>query len=130
MQRHPARTNGQVWIDTQPRPGPESGTPVKVLTVFKTCPDAEETPEAGKELAIRQPHPSPSGNRATVKQQQQQQQQRRTKSAKEVDTLPEETDNALPAPKPVSIPASAPIPANIIHPPEEIKKTNTDQIWV
>ena len=36
------RTNGQMWIDAQPRPAPEPGTPVKVLTVFKTCPDEED----------------------------------------------------------------------------------------
>lgn len=43
QQRHSAvRTNGQVWIDAQPRPAPEPGTPVKVLTVFKTCTDEDE----------------------------------------------------------------------------------------
>lgn len=43
QQRHPpVRTNGQMWIDAQPRPAPEPGTPVKVLTVFKTCPDDED----------------------------------------------------------------------------------------
>ena len=36
------RTNGQMWIDSQPRPAPEPGTPVKVLTVFKTCPDEDD----------------------------------------------------------------------------------------
>lgn len=35
-----------MWIDCQPRPAPEAGTPVKVLTVFKTCPDDDDEDEA------------------------------------------------------------------------------------
>lgn len=43
MQRHVALVPpGQVWIDAQPRPAPDQATPVKTLTVFKTCTDDED----------------------------------------------------------------------------------------
>jgi hypothetical protein len=69
QQRHPAvRTSGQMWIDAQPRPAPEPGTPVKVLTVFKTCPDDEDEAKEVDNVApvenIRSPrvnrHPAPA----------------------------------------------------------------------
>lgn len=44
-QRHAAvLTANQVWIDAQPR-AIETATPVKVLTVFKTCDEEEESAE-------------------------------------------------------------------------------------
>lgn len=51
------RTNGQVWIDAQPRPAPEPGTPVKVLTVFKTCPDEDEDEETHQQEDVRRRSP-------------------------------------------------------------------------
>lgn len=54
-----------MWIDAQPRPAPEPGTPVKVLTVFKTCPDDEDEAKEVDNAAesIRSPrasrHPTP-----------------------------------------------------------------------
>ncbi len=64
QQRHPAvRTSGQMWIDAQPRPAPEPGTPVKVLTVFKTCPDDEDEAKEVDSVAPVENIRSPRANR-------------------------------------------------------------------
>ena len=104
LQRHPAgRSSAQMWIDAQPRPAPEPGTPVKVLTVFKTCQDEDEADQEESMVAAAADNNinrSPRLNRQVMKQ---------SRSRRTVDVFPSE--EALVAQiQPVATVAPMPMP--------------------
>ena len=107
-QRHPAgRSSAQMWIDAQPRPAPEPGTPVKVLTVFKTCPDDEDEVEQQQEPVVTVDNRSPRLSRHALKQS-------RSKRTTEEEIPPVATVTPMP------VVVKEPEPEIIIKPQEEI----------
>jgi len=106
LQRHPAgRSSAQMWIDAQPRPAPEPGTPVKVLTVFKTCQDEDEADQEESMVvavaADNNINQSPRLSRQVMKQ---------SRSRRTADVLPSE--EALVAQiQPVATVAPMPMPS-------------------
>ena len=94
-----------MWIDAQPRPAPEPGTPVKVLTVFKTCQDENEVDQDESMMAVENNiNRSPRLSRQVVKQ---------SRSRRTADALPSEE---VPVAQVQPVATVAPMPPAPIEP--------------